>query len=76
MAKNIEMNHLNSNGSYEALYPKTLSQNVIMDSGENLQARIKSVEDSLTPSGTFEIGDLLYTLRDDLDSNWLLCNGS
>ena len=25
MAKNIEMNHLNSDGSYEVLYPKTMA---------------------------------------------------
>ena len=72
MAKNIEMQLLNSSGSYEAVYPKTLGNNVIMDNGETIEEKITHVG----VSSAFEVGDVLFTTRGRPNEDWLLCDGS
>lgn len=65
MAKNIEMTTLTSSGSYETLYPKTLSSQVVNEDGSN----------PFTVSGTHQIGDIYITGR-EVDDKWLLCDGT
>lgn len=72
MAKNIEMQLLNSSGSYEAVYPKTLGENVYLSNGQTVEDKIFSVG----VDSAFEVGDTLTTLRNDLSSDWRLCDGS
>lgn len=70
MAKNIEMRYYNGS-SYEAVYPKTLGSNVIMDNGETIEEKITHVG----VSSAFEVGDVLLTTRGRPNEDWQLCNG-
>lgn len=73
MAKNIEMNILQNSGSYDVVYPKTLSENVIYGE-KTLTEKIES----LNPTDTFAVGDILISQRSltDLGDSWANCDGS
>lgn len=69
--KNIEINIKNSTNTYDQLYPKTNSSNIIMSGGENLDEYISS-------SRQYKVGDTLTTARPSTDFNneWMVCDGS
>lgn len=78
--KLITMKEYNGS-SYDTLYPKNISGQVILDSTAlnilNLPAN-STVNDGfnhLTNGGAFNVGDILVTSRTDMDDTWLLCNG-
>lgn len=79
MSRNIEINIKQQNGevtNYETLYPKTISKNILY-SGED-SVTVWDKLNNLTPSTTFEIGDILLTSKIiNLGTNqWLICDGS
>lgn len=70
---------------YDNLYPKTKDSNVLLspESKEKLGitgdgATISDMVTSLTGSdyGALRVGDTLTTIRTDMGSKWLLCNGA
>lgn len=78
--KLITMKEYNGS-SYDTLYPKNISGQVILDSTAlsilNLPAN-STVNDGfnhLANGGAFNVGDILVTSRTDMDDTWLLCNG-
>lgn len=79
MSRNIEINIKQQNGevtNYETLYPKTISKNILY-SGED-SVTVWDKLNNLTPSTTFEVGDILLTSKTiNLGTNqWLICDGS
>ena len=79
MSRNIEINIKQQNGevtNYETLYPKTVSKNILYNGDDEVTVWDKL--NNLTPSTTFEVGDILYTNKIiNLDNNiWAECNGS
>lgn len=79
MARNIEINIKQQTGdvsSYETLYPKTVSKNILY-SGEDT-VTVWDKLNNLSPSTTFEVGDVLLTSKTiNLGTNqWLPCDGS
>ena len=69
--KNIEINIKNSTNTYDQLYPKTNSSNIIMSEGENLDEYISS-------DRQYKVGDTLTTARpsSDFNNEWMVCDGS
>ena len=69
--KNIEINIKNSTNTYDQLYPKTNSSNIIMSGGENLDEYISS-------DRQYKVGDTLTTARpsSDFNNEWMVCDGS
>lgn len=67
--------------SYDTLYPKNISGQVILDSTAlsilNLPANSTANDafNHLANGGAFNVGDILVTSRTDMDDTWLLCNG-
>lgn len=79
MSRNIEINIKQQNGevtNYETLYPKTVSKNILYSGEDNVTVWDKL--NNLTPSTTFEVGDILLTSKTiNLGTNqWLVCDGS
>ena len=79
MSRNIEINIKQQNGDstvYETLYPKTVSKNILYSGEDNVTVWDKL--NNLTPSTTFEVGDILLTSKTiNLGTNqWLICDGS
>lgn len=79
MSRNIEINIKQQNGevtNYETLYPKTVSKNILY-SGED-SVTVWDKLNNLTPSTTFEVGDILLTSKTiNLGTNqWLPCDGT
>lgn len=79
MSRNIEINIKQQNGdvtNYETLYPKTVSKNILYSGEDNVTVWDKL--NNLTPSTTFEVGDILLTSKIiNLGTNqWLICDGS
>lgn len=79
MSRNIEINIKQQNGdvtNYETLYPKTVSKNILYSGEDNVTVWDKL--NNLTPSTTFEVGDILLTSKTiNLGTNqWLICDGS
>lgn len=80
-SKNIEINIKNSidssanSDTYTALYPKSLSKNIMYDNDSNVTIQDKL--NNLTPNDTFEIGDILCTSKINVDTDkWKLCDGT
>ena len=86
MAVNKNVTWKEYNGTdYDNLYPITKDSNVLLssESKENLGitvdgATISDMVTSLTGSdyGALRVGDTLTTIRTDMGSKWLLCNGA
>lgn len=79
MSRNIEINikqeSQGGESSYEVLYPKTVSKNILY-SGEDA-VTVWDKLNNLNPDSTLEVGDILYTNRINLDpEKWHLCDGS
>lgn len=78
MSRNIEINIKQQNGdvtNYETLYPKTVSKNILY-SGED-SVTVWDKLNNLTPNTTFEIGDILLTSRENIDTQiWHKCDGT
>lgn len=79
MSRNIEINIKQQNGdvtNYETLYPKTVSKNILYNGDDEVTVWDKL--NNLTPSTTFEVGDILLTSKTiNLGTNqWLICDGS
>ena len=74
----------NYNGTdYDTLYPETISGQVLLDSQAQRIFNLPS-GDTLNNAfnhiayggGSYAIGDVLVTARNNLGDNWLLCNGA
>lgn len=74
----------NYNGTdYDTLYPETISGQVLLDtqaqrilnlpSGDTLNNAFNHIAYG---GGSYVIGDVLVTARNNLGDNWLLCNGA
>lgn len=74
----------NYNGTdYDTLYPETISGQVLLDaqvqrilnlpSGDTLNNAFNHIA---YDGGSYVIGDVLVTARNNLGDNWLLCNGA
>lgn len=74
----------NYNGTdYDTLYPETISGQVLLDaqaqrilnlpSGDTLNNAFNHIAYG---GGSYVIGDVLITARNNLGDNWLLCNGA
>ena len=74
----------NYNGTdYDTLYPETISGQVLLDtqaqrifnlpSGDTLNNAFNHIAYG---GGSYAIGDVLVTARNNLGDNWLLCNGA
>lgn len=74
----------NYNGTdYDTLYPETISGQVLLDaqaqhilnlpSGDTLNNAFNHIAYG---GGSYGIGDVLVTARNNLGDNWLLCNGA
>lgn len=74
----------NYNGTdYDTLYPETISGQVLLDvqaqrifnlpSGDTLDNAFNHIAYG---GGSYAIGDVLVTARNNLGDNWLLCNGA
>lgn len=84
MAEKKKFTIENYNGTdYDTLYPETISGQVLLDaqaqrilnlpSGDTLNNAFNHITYG---GGSYIIGDVLVTARNNLGDNWLLCNGA
>lgn len=71
MAQNIEINIKGDTGQYEAVYPKTIAENII-NLDENLNGKYLPISGGI-PSGCIVMWSGASNL---IPSGWALCNGS
>lgn len=79
MAKNIEMNCLNSDGTYEVVYPEVINSETKALLGLDEKANMDEVVSRLpvySGNQVEPVGTVKYTIRDDLSEDWLLCDGA
>ena len=75
MPKNIEMNVKQQDGSYEVIYPKTVTENVYNSSGQTVdQIMQQNTEDVLT---VFKGIIVMWSgSQSNIPSGWVLCDGN
>ena len=75
MPKNIEMNVKQQDGSYEIIYPKTVTENVYNSSGQTVdQIMQQNAEDVLT---VFKGIIVMWSgSQSNIPSGWVLCDGN
>lgn len=73
MARNIEMNYKTSSGSYEAVYPSVMVDNI-----GDLQSYLEEnyYNKGEVDGNTWAVGDIRPSTRTDLSDDWHLCDGS
>ena len=75
MPKNIEMNVKQQDGSYEVIYPKTVTENVYNSSGQTVDQIVQqNAEDVLT---VFKGIIVMWSgSQSNIPSGWVLCDGN
>ena len=74
MPKNIEMNVKQEDGSYEVIYPKTVTENVYDENNNSLQQSLADLNYQL---GLFKGIIVMWSgSQSNIPSGWVLCDGN